>query len=131
MAKATVQGVGASDVRNFFRSHKAAFKALPAKAQATVRPQDEGRTLRGRLAPEAIDAYNKANPTAPYVTGVNVIKEITFKGRRFNKSGVRRVPVTLLVSDARDHLALAGIPTGERGTLSAGAVEALEAMHVL
>jgi hypothetical protein len=131
-AKAKVLGASSgADVRAYFRGNKKALKALSEAAQANVRPQDEGRTVRGRLHPEAIEAFDKAHPDAPYTTGEGVIKNVTLKGRRFNKSGTRRIEVTMLAADARDALRLADIEVGERGIFSASQTEALEAMLVL
>lgn len=125
MAKAT-------DVRSYFRSNPKAFGALGEAAQATVRPQDEGKTLRGRLHPEAIAAFNAANTEDTYVLGsTTAAKTVAVKGVKFTKNAVRRPTVEVEVAEARETLALAGIEVGARGRLPGAAVEALGAMTVL
>lgn len=133
MSKSTkVTGLtSAASVRSFFRSNPEATAALSDAAAATVRPQDEGRTLRGRLHPEAIAAFNAANPATPYEFGAGRTKGITVKAVKFTKNAVRRPSVEVAMPEAREALALAGVEVGARGRLSAGQVETLGAMLVL
>lgn len=59
----------AADVRNWLVSHPKTLANLSAKAQATVAPNAEGKFPKGRLSPEAFNAYNKGQRKGEYVLG--------------------------------------------------------------
>jgi hypothetical protein len=106
------QPVTASEVREHFRSDESALNALPESAQATV-----VQGARGRLAPEAIAAFNEGRkPSAQYREGAP--RTIALDYKRVTKSGTRTKRAFVRESDARR---LAGEVAGERGPLSAAA----------
>lgn len=77
---------------------------------------------RGRLHPETVEAFEKANPGKTYVLGTQDASKVTLTVTGTNKRGhktSRKVEVP--VSEAR---ALAGEAAGRKGRLSEAAVAA-------
>ena len=65
----------AADVRTWLVSHPKTLARLPQAAQHTV-VAPEGKSLRGRLHPEAFAAFNKGQRKAEYVLGATTATSI-------------------------------------------------------
>jgi hypothetical protein len=120
--------VTASDVREHFRNDQAAFDALSEAAQNTV-----AKGARGRLHPEAREAFNKGRkPSEQYGEGAPRTIALTYKHVTKSAPKGRNKTVHIPEAEAR---ALAGEVAGKRGPLSKAALvaaaEALSAQRAL
>jgi len=85
-------------------------------------------TARGRLHPEVVKAFRKANPRKDYAEGVAEDKSVTVRVPKADKNGrVSLRSQTVSYPFAREVAALAGVEVGERGRLGADALSVVGA----
>lgn len=105
----------------------ASKKNVPAKAVrewfATATPEGvPAPGSRGRLHPETVKAFHKANPRLRYETGVAEKATITVKVQKVDSNGRKSMrPVTITTAEARAAL---GHAPGKRGRISKDALSA-------
>jgi hypothetical protein len=104
----------AAEVRNWLVSHPKSLARLSTKAQATVVPNDKGQFPKGRLSPEASEAFNKGQRKAEYVLGAT---KVTVAAQRkaavaARKAATRKASRKGIVIGARGPLPKAFAPKG-------------------
>ncbi len=123
---ATRKNVSAATVRAWAKDNLA---SIPEVGHASVMGKDgTGERVRGRLHPEVIAAFKKANKSMTYETASDAERPtvtVTIKGTD-SKGRARSIKRTLLTTEAR---ALLG-QTGKKGRFNMAALtEAVQAAH--